>query len=575
VAFAALAACGGGAERAPAFDAGIDGAYVVQSTQDYAGTVPLVQGRAGLLRVFLRSDRPDIPAPAVRARLYDAAGALIQTYEVTAQPPPATLPTAVSEESLGGSWNFAIPAADLQPGRHLVAELDPVAGIPAARTRATFRYPASGSLDVREVPTLSITLVPVVQAPAGSPPLAPLVSGAEPGGGTRSVDSWLDLARRMHPLLTVEVLLAATYTTDIALGPDGTGWASLLSELEQKRLVDGSPGSYLGAVHVSYTEGTNGIAYVSPALPSSALAWDAGATPGDPSYQRVVAHEVGHNLGLMHAPCGSPMPAGLDPGWPTGPSYAGAHIGVFGLDPLDGTVKSPTSDFDVMSYCGTVASTWTSDHDYRRILGFLTGAPATAAAGPRILAASEPSAVRQPCLVVAGRVAEGGVDLRPAYVVDTIPSPSPPGEYALDLLDGKGDRLASFPFAPTVVPAEREGEAEESHFALALPVTARAIDGLRGLAVRRRGVEIFRRVVGGSSAATEPGSPVGVAVSRGHAYLRWDALVHPGAMVRDARSGEVLAFLHGGTGMVRTDAPAIEVVLSDGVRSRRGLLVAP
>jgi hypothetical protein len=45
-------------------------------------------------------------------------------------------------------------------------------------------------------------------------------------------------------------------------------------------------------------------------------------------------------------------------------------------------------------------------------------------------------------------------------------------------------------------------------------------------------------------------------------------------MVRDARSGEVLAILHGGTGMVRSDAPALEVVLSDGVRSRRGVIVA-
>jgi hypothetical protein len=42
----------------PPFEVGIDGVYLTQSVQDYAGTVPLVQGRAGLLRVFLRHLTP-------------------------------------------------------------------------------------------------------------------------------------------------------------------------------------------------------------------------------------------------------------------------------------------------------------------------------------------------------------------------------------------------------------------------------------------------------------------------------------------------------------------------------------
>jgi hypothetical protein len=45
-------------------------------------------------------------------------------------------------------------------------------------------------------------------------------------------------------------------------------------------------------------------------------------------------------------------------------------------------------------------------------------------------------------------------------------------------------------------------------------------------------------------------------------------------MVRDPRTGEVLAFLRGGAGSVQSDAPKLEVVLSDGVRSRH-LLLSP
>ena len=564
-AIAALA-CGCG-EGAPAFDAGIDGAYLVQSSQDYGGTVPLVQGRAGLLRVFLRAHLDGLPAPAVRVRLRDASGALLQTYDVTAQPAPATLPTTVSEASLADSWNFSVPAADVQPGRYFVAEIDPVAGVPASRTRTAFRYPEAGSLEVRAVPPVAITIIPVDQAPDGQAPLLPLVTGSEPSGSTRTLDSWLDRARRIHPVLDADVQLGATYTTTTVLGADGSGWGTLLAELEQKRVVDGSARSYLGAAHVTYYSGSSGIAYApSTRRPSSALVWDAGSSSQTPSYQRATAHEVGHLIGLLHAPCG--MPAGVDPNWPTGSGYAGAHIGVFGWDPLDGTVKDPATVFDLMSYCGTIDTTWTSDYDYRKTLRFLTGSSATAAVTP------DAAVARQSCLVVSGRLREGKVELEPTYVVDTIPSLLPPGEYALDLLDAAGARFASVSFAPIVVPTEREGEVEERHFALALPLAAGWAEGVGGIAVRERGAEIHRRTFSGPKAAAGPAPVLGHAASRGHAHLSWDARAHPGAMVRDPRTGEVLAFLRGGAGVVRTDATELEVVLSDGVSTRRRVVLA-
>ena len=51
------------------------------------------------------------------------------------------------------------------------------------------------------------------------------------------------------------------------------------------------------------------------------------------------------------------MPAGLDPDWPTGPTYASAQIRVSPWDPLHGTLKNPTSDFDLLSYCAGIEST--------------------------------------------------------------------------------------------------------------------------------------------------------------------------------------------------------------------------
>ncbi|HEU0077519.1 MAG TPA: hypothetical protein VFQ76_07700, partial [Longimicrobiaceae bacterium] len=49
--------------------------------------------------------------------------------------------------------------------------------------------------------------------------------------------------------------------------------------------------------------------------------------------------------------------------------------------------------------------------------------------------------------------------------------------------------------------------------------------------------------------------------------VRWDATAYPMAMVRDARTGEILALARGGAAELRAGAGEVEVVLSDGVRS--------
>jgi len=48
--------------------------------------------------------------------------------------------------------------------------------------------------------------------------------------------------------------------------------------------------------------------------------------------------------------------------------------------------------------------------------------------------------------------------------------------------------------------------------------------------------------------------------------ITWDARVHPGLLVRDASTGEVIAVLAGGDRTIRTQAPALDLVFSDGVK---------
>jgi hypothetical protein len=559
---ALLAACGGSPTVTPTpgappnggdppviddtrFDVVVDAIQVTQAVQTYAGTVPLVKDRGGLVRVFLRASQANAAAPAVRLRLVTtASGAVVRTWDLPA--PAPGVPTAPSEARLDGSWNAALAPEDVQPGRHLQAEVDPAGALDQPRQNDTLRLPAAGSLDVRAVPTLAVTLVPVVQSG-----LTPHVVSA-----TRTAASWLATSLRQHPLAAADVQVGATFTTSVVLTSDGATWGDLLSDLRTKRTADGSSRTYLGAVATSYSSGVAGIGYVGYPV---ALTWDRT------SYQSTAAHELGHTFGRVHAPCGSV--ASADPSWPSGAAYADGRIGAWGWDPASGALVDPDQARDLMGYC---TPKWVSDYTYAGVLGRL--APrASALALP-----AGPLPAREPCLVVAGRLRGGRADLEPAFLLDTLPALPPPGPYALELLGGGGEVIAAVPFAPDLAQAEVDGEADQHHFALALPLPpewARDLAGLRvveratGRVLPPRALPAPRRVpaAGAAAALAAAGPP-------GRAHLSWDASAHPRALVRDPRTGEVVALLRGGEGSFESDAAELEVVLSDGVRSERRLL---
>jgi hypothetical protein len=69
-------------------------------------------------------------------------------------------------------------------------------------------------------------------------------------------------------------------------------------------------------------------------------------------------HEVGHNHGREHAPCGDA--ADVDPVYP----YQGGLIGVWGYDRRDGSLLPPDLA-DIMGYCNPQ---WISDYTYQALL---------------------------------------------------------------------------------------------------------------------------------------------------------------------------------------------------------------
>ncbi|MFO7563010.1 MAG: hypothetical protein R6X02_10240 [Enhygromyxa sp.] len=111
-----------------------------------------------------------------------------------------------------------------------------------------------------------------------------------------------------------------------------------------------------------YAQGILGIAPVNndpPQITDAATRYAAGLWNANDVRESVntAVHEIGHNQGAPHAPCG--VGGGTDPAYP----HAGASIGIRGLDPLDGQMYSPNNYTDFMSYCRPY---WVSDYRWAK-----------------------------------------------------------------------------------------------------------------------------------------------------------------------------------------------------------------
>ncbi len=513
----------------------IDGMYLTQSTQTYAGAVPLVQNRDGYLRIFVVANRTNIVRPSVRVRLYKS---LVLQSEMLIAAPGLSVPTAVDESSLSYSWNVPVAGSLIQPGLSIIAEVD-TDNIVAESDESDNAFPSGAplSLNVRAAPTLGITFVPVVQS---GNRLKGSVSDA-------TTDDFFNSTERMHPVAGYNARIHAAYTTttpDTLEDDNGNGaWVTILREVDLLRVAENSSDYYYGVAKVSYTSGVAGVAYVSDPSTGSqgkaALGWDYL-----PSGSEVMAHELGHNWGRNHSPCGDA--GGLDPGYP----YSDGSIGVFGLDVKAQLLKSPSLS-DIMAYCD---AKWISDYTYSAVLDHLSP--------PSLLVTSAASQESQPTLLVWGYIRDGHPVLEPAFQVNTRPSlPRRAGAYALDARASDGSRIFALSFSPDQI-ADLPGHQES--FVFAVPISDLAASRIASLRLAGPGRQA---VVHATS--TVSSSPQIERVEGGRVRLRWDSQAYPMIMVRDAATGEVLSLARGGQVEISSATKQFELILSDGVKSRR------
>lgn len=509
----------------------IETAYFVQATQNRPGTVPLVANRDAYLRVFVVADGPNTAVPSVRVRIYHGS-TLRETLTIAAE--GAGVPTAVNQGNLAGSWDARVPAALVQPGLRMEAEVDPAHEV-AESDEGDNVFPAPGSSfapRVEAIPPLRIRFVPIHQRSNG---LVGRVSEA-------NKHEFMSLSRKLLPIPSYDADVRAPFTVEgLSLDPQGNSWQGLVTELNAVRVAEGSDRYYYGVVQTEYPGG--GVVGIAGGIPSrTALGWDR---PGDAA--ETVAHELGHNLGRYHAPCGGA--GGADPNYP----YQQGLIGVYGMDVESGELKVPVEHSDIMGYCD--AKFWISDYNYTGIYNFLASA-------------ARSSTLPQPSLLVWGRISAGEIRLEPAFQVNARPSlPARPGPYAIQGLDSSGAALFSLSFAPERIPDLAE---DQGHFAFAFPLPLERMGRLAKIRV----VAATRGGGGATSAKLERRSPshgaarLSVAASSSGRMVRWNADAYPAAMVRDARTGAIIAFARRGAVTLPAGAASdVELVLSDGVHS--------
>jgi hypothetical protein len=542
----------------PAFNLAIDGMYVTQVVQTYPGDVPLVAGRPGFLRVFVRATTANFVQPSVRVRLYQGS-TLAQTLILAA--PSTSVPTEISEGTLTSSWNAGIPASLIQPGLRILADVDPTNAIQEA-DEGDNSFPVDGSPSVPPLQTtlpLNLAFVPVQHSSNGA-------TGNVTG---ENMEQYLAFARKVLPIKDIVPVLHAVFATSTppVVSNDGnSSWIQLLGEINALRTAEGSTDYYMGIVNVSYTSGVAGYGYVPG---RSTVTWDRL-----PSASPIAAHELSHNLGRGHAPCGAT--SGIDPYYP----YPFGIIGVYGYDVSLDLLKPPGTS-DLMGYCGFG---WISDYNYVGILNYRASTPNSAvmpnvlSSRGRLTSTAWEASVQSPevrsSLVVWGRIEDGTPVLEPAFAAVTRPLlPSRPGPNRIEALASDGRVLFAWSFEGDQ-PADLAGRSVRQ-FAFAVPldtVTSQSIAVLR----LTSGTGASVQLTASGTQLADPRALEATLGRPGEVALRLRDPAVRLAVVRDRASRQIVAFVRAGTTVLRSRATDFDVELSDGIRSvRRTVRAAP
>ena len=393
--------------------------YLTQAIQRPAGDVPLLSGREALLRAFLVGDQASAFFEPEVVATFTREGE--EVYRVAMRSVDDRLVVSADEGNLRTSYNAVIPGEHMVAGAELVVVADSAQTIPRAAGSRT-RFPETGSvaLNVIDVPPLELTVVPVLYAGKPDSSVIPWVDSI---GDMGAESPQVGLFKYSFPFSEFSAKAREPYVTSLDPTVEDNTWGMIL-ELEPVYRAEKATGYWYAVADAPSPDYVRGIARLN-GLVSFGKPW-----PDE------LAHEVGHNLDLEHAPCGGAL--FTDPDFP----YENGSIGVWGYDFRDGSVVSPERRRDIMGYCYDLG--WLSDYYFERVIrvreekGPEDWTNGDAFTGPE-----------GEMLVLWGGVLNGELRIEPVHSMQTTPKlPAEAGDYRIEGF-GRGDQTEfSLSFTP-------------------------------------------------------------------------------------------------------------------------------
>ncbi len=327
---------------------------VVEGEAVIARNAPVVVGKSGLLRAYVEA-LPGFAPRELEAHLtLSSAETAVESQVVTQR-----IEVSSSEEDLESTINFDIPQGTITGDLRYSLELRELEGVVASATGTidpAVRYPLEeetlAEMGARNAGPLRVMIVPYRYNGDGSGRL-PVVTDEQ-------LQLFRDYIYAFYPIIDVEFELHEPVDYDANVGPNN-GWESWLDSHCSLRTNEQPDPKvlYYGVMAPresmqAYGGGIVGISYLpGPAANFGRCSVGVGFEGGVAA--STMSHELGHSLGLPHAPCG--VSGGAYP-------YEDASIGVWGFGLSSRTLKDPGEFKDLMSYCDPI---FISDYNYQRL----------------------------------------------------------------------------------------------------------------------------------------------------------------------------------------------------------------
>ena len=320
----------------------------------------LISGRTTFLRAAVEVPSDWVPRSLIlRVQLSEPNGesqaALRDVWvegSVDLLDPAGDLLVGIPAELIGPAtgWSLGVYEADEASATEFPAS------DPAPRTQARALAPRRGAH------VLDVQLVPIDHQFDG-----PLDCRGLPDLGPERLEQIRRRLAKLHPVQEVRL----SVRDPMPWTETASSLEAILDALAELRAMDEAPPArhYAGVIDPcdwGDADGFAGLGYV-PSGPTEDQAGrrvsitDFSDQPGgDPI--RVLVHELGHNLGRLHAPCG--VSGGLDPDYPRTDGRTGSQ----GIDVIDfetAVVLHQPDEADYMSYCQPA---WVSAYGWAEVL---------------------------------------------------------------------------------------------------------------------------------------------------------------------------------------------------------------